>query len=194
MSPAVIPRGILSPQAAWSRRSTDRRRIRIRAFSIIPAPTPASGGYCMQNLANLAAIKCVAPAVFGLGGLGIDGGLAQPFATTPNIENGRPASSTAALPLSSPTQTARNHLRRPESVRKSGYARIWTTANAWRATANDTLGVAVVRTLPASCAAGLRGRRHPVGARRIKRQAACRRTLHRLRRERRDLTAAGLGR
>jgi len=49
----------------------------------------------------------------------------------------------------------------------SGHARIWTTANTRRATANDTLGVAVVRALPASLAVGLRCRRHLVGPARL---------------------------
>jgi hypothetical protein len=60
MSPAVIPRGMLSAQAAWSRHSTDKRRTRIRAWSIIPEPMPAQrrvlyakssqfGGECLAN-------------------------------------------------------------------------------------------------------------------------------------------------
>jgi len=49
------------------------------------------------------------------------------------------------------------------------HARIWTTADTRRITAHDALGVAVVWTLPTSRTAGLRGRRHPVGAERIKR-------------------------
>jgi hypothetical protein len=48
--------------------------------------------------------------------------------------------------------------------------------------------------LPASCAAGLRRRRHPVRARGIKRQTARRRALHKLRRERRNTPTSGVGR
>src|SRR5215831_10372557 len=74
-----------------------------------------------------------------------------------------------------------------------GHAPIWTTADARGATANDALGVAMVRTLPASRAACLRGRGHPVGAERLKRQTARWRTLHELRRERCNAAAARLG-
>src|SRR5437588_6985049 len=50
-----------------------------------------------------------------------------------------------------------------------GHAPIWTTADTRRVTAIDALGMAMVRALPASRAARLRCRRHPMGARRIKR-------------------------
>jgi hypothetical protein len=47
---------------------------------------------------------------------------------------------------------------------ESGGERTWTTADARRATASYALGLALVRALPASRAACLRRRRHPVGA------------------------------
>src|SRR5262249_49185833 len=51
MSPAVIQRGMLSAQAAFSRHSMGKP-----AFSIIPVPTPAQrSALYLQNLANLAA-------------------------------------------------------------------------------------------------------------------------------------------
>jgi hypothetical protein len=44
------------------------------------------------------------------------------------------------------------------------HARTRTTAHARRATANDALGMGMVRAVSASRAARLRDRRHPVGA------------------------------
>ena len=49
------------------------------------------------------------------------------------------------------------------SRRIAGHARTRTAAHARRTTAIDALGLAVARTLPASCAACLRRRRHLVG-------------------------------
>src|SRR6516165_2856186 len=83
----------------------------------------------------------------------------------------------------------------PASLRpNSGHARTWTTANAWRATANNTLGMALVRTLPASRAAGVRGRGHPLGRKCIERPAKAMLPLYLLRQQGRDPPAARLGR
>jgi hypothetical protein len=54
--------------------------------------------------------------------------------------------------------------------------------------------MAELRALPAPRAAGLRGRCHPLGPRRVKRRAARARALHRVRTQGRDHTASGLGR
>jgi len=66
-------------------------------------------------------------------------------------------------------------------------------ANTRWATPNDALGVAMVWTLPASCATGLCCSPYPVGAGCFKRQTARRRPLHLLRRQRRDPPAPRLG-
>ena len=66
--------------------------------------------------------------------------------------------------------------------------------NGRRATACDSLGVAVVRALPASRAARLRRGRHPVGTERAQRQTTRRCALHQLRQQRCNTSAPRLGR
>jgi len=83
---------------------------------------------------------------------------------------------------------------RPSRFKDKRRAPIWTTPYAWRATANHTLGMAMVRALPAPRPACLCGRRYPMGARCFQRQAAHSCTLYELRQQRCNTPASRLGR